>query len=139
MVAAPGPTLLSKGMRRKQDERQTDHRTIVCHARRLAVLGRGRTVNLLVNRGSSVSDALMQPPTSLVRLVAAGLILLGGLAILAGKGVGRWVTLGGILVFTLLAGLMVLSGADPILWTDEAVISGVLWALFAGLAVTKRS
>ena len=101
--------------------------------------GGAATVNLLVDRGSSLSDALMQPPTSMVRLVAAGLILLGGLAILAGKGVGRWVTLGGILVFTLLAGLMVLSGADPILWTDEAVISGVLWALFAGLAVTKRS
>ncbi|MEH6741960.1 hypothetical protein [Hyphomonas sp.] len=101
--------------------------------------GGAATVNILVNRGSSLSDALMQPPTSLVRLVATGLVLLGGLAIMAGKGSGRWIALAGILLFTLLAGLMVASGADPILWTDEAVISGVLWVLFVGLVVTKRS
>ena len=101
--------------------------------------GGAATVNMLVNRGSGLSDALMQPPTSLVRLVATGLILLGGLAVMAGKGFGRWVALAGILVFTLLAGLMVLSGADPILWTDEVVITGVFWVLFAGLVVTKRS
>jgi len=101
--------------------------------------GGAATVNILVNRGSSLSDALMQPPTSLVRLVATGLVLLGGLAIMAGKGFGRWIALAGILLFTLLAGLMVASGADPILWTDEAVISGVLWVLFVGLVVTKRS
>jgi hypothetical protein len=34
---------------------------------------------------------------------------------------------------------MVASGAEPILWTDEAVISGALWVLFVGLVVTKRS
>jgi len=34
---------------------------------------------------------------------------------------------------------MVLSGADPILWTDEVIITGVFWVLFAGLVVTKRS
>jgi hypothetical protein len=101
--------------------------------------GGAATVNMLVNRGSGLSDALMQPPTSLVRLVATGLILLGGLSVLAGKGFGRWIALAGILVFTLLAGLMVLSGADPILWMDEAVISGVFWVLFVALVVTKRS
>ena len=101
--------------------------------------GGAATVNLLVGRGSSLSAALLEPPTSLVRLVAAGLILLGGLAVLAGKGFGRWVVLAGVLVFTLLAALMASLGADPILWTDEIVISGVLWALFAGLLITKRS
>jgi len=101
--------------------------------------GGAATINILVNRGSSLSDALMQPPTSLVRLVATGLVLLGGLAIMAGKGFGRWIALAGILLFTLLAGLMVASGADSILWTDEAVISGVLGVLFVGLVVTKRS
>ncbi|MDX1292645.1 MAG: hypothetical protein R3265_07535 [Hyphomonas sp.] len=101
--------------------------------------GGTRSVAMLVNRGSGLSDALMQPPTSLVRLVATGLILLGGLALLAGQGFGRWVALAGILVFTLLAGLMAASGADPILWADEAVTCGVFWVLFVGVSLTKRS
>lgn len=101
--------------------------------------GGAAAVNMSVSRGSGLSDALMHPPTSLLRLIATGLILLGGLAVMAKKEFGRWVALAGILVFTLLAGLMVLFGADPSVWTDEAVISGVLWVLFVGLVVTKRS
>ena len=96
-------------------------------------------VNILVNRGSSLSDALMQPPTSLLRLLATGLVLIGGLAVLAGKGMGRWIALIGILLFSLLGGLMILAGADSVMWADEAVISGVLWALFLGLVITNRS
>lgn len=101
--------------------------------------GGASTVNILVNRGSSLSDALLQPPTSLLRLLATGLILIGGLAVLAGKGMGRWIALLGILLFSLLAGLMILAGADSVMWADEAVISGVLWLLFLGLVITKRS
>ena len=96
-------------------------------------------VNIVVSRGSSVSDALLQPPTSLVRLVATGVMVLGGLLLIFRQSVGKWILLVGTLLFTLLAGLMAASGADPVLWMDEAITTGVLWLLFVGLAVTKRS
>lgn len=96
-------------------------------------------VNIVVSRGSSVSDALLQPPTSLVRLVATSVMLIGGLLLIFRRSVGKWILLVGILLFTLLAGLMAASGADPVLWIDEAITTGILWLLFAGLVVTKRS
>jgi hypothetical protein len=85
------------------------------------------TVNVIVSRGSPLSDALLSPPTSLLRIVGTAIEPLGALFSLIG-----------VAIFALLAATMVLSGADPVLWTDEVVFSGVLVVLTGLLFVLPR-
>lgn len=96
-------------------------------------------VDLIVSRGSSLSDALLSPPTSMLRLLATGILVLGGLMVALGRGMGRWIMLIGTVLFCLLAGVMAGSGADISLWRDEAVWSAVLLVLTGGVLFTKDS
>ena len=96
-------------------------------------------VGMLVSRGSPVGDALLNPPTSIIRIAAASLIMLGGALLLAGQGYGQWVYLIGIALFSLMTLAMVLAGADASLWKDEASLSVVFWILFGSHVFTKRS
>lgn len=96
-------------------------------------------VDIIVSRGSSLTDALLHPPSSILRVTSALVLLLGGLGIVLGLRVGRWLALAGIILFALLPIGMVLSDADSTLWRQEAMIAVALCVLFAGLLLTKRS
>ncbi len=96
-------------------------------------------VQMIVSRGSPLDDALLQPPTSLWRLVASGLALLGGvLAAFNIKG-GGWLAMIGAILFAALAVVMASMGTDSSLWMDEAITGALMIALAAALAFFKRS
>jgi|TARA_R110002020_G_scaffold399971_1_gene609820 hypothetical protein len=95
-------------------------------------------VIMITSRGSPLGDALLQPPTSLVRIVAAGVVLLGGLVAVAQRPGGAWLAGLGTFLFALLPVMMAATGTASRLWADEAVVSLVLIALTAALYVIKR-
>ena len=96
-------------------------------------------VQLIVSRGSPLDDALLQPPTSLWRIVAAGLALAGGvMAALNLKG-GSWPAMTGAVLFAAMAGVMAGMGASSTLWMDEAAFGAVMIALAGVLAFVRRS
>lgn len=96
------------------------------------------TVNVIVSRGSPLSDALLAPPTSLLRILGTLVALLGGLLAGFGKRFGALLSLIGVCVFVLLAASMALSGANSVLWMDEAVFSGILVVLTGLLFILPR-
>jgi hypothetical protein len=96
-------------------------------------------VQIIVSRGSPLDDALLQPPTSLWRLVASGLTLIGAvLAALNLKG-GGWLAMIGAVLFAALGGAMAAMGTDQSLWRDEAIFGSILFLLALALALMKRS
>jgi hypothetical protein len=95
-------------------------------------------VNALTMRGSPLDAALLEPPTSLIRIIAAALVLFGGLSAMAKKPGGAWLAGIGTGLFTLLAALMALSGADIGMWRDEAVWSAALIIGAAALVFVRR-
>jgi hypothetical protein len=95
-------------------------------------------VAMIVGRGSPLGDALMQPPTSLWRIVAASLALIGaGLAALKVRG-GGWLALTGALLFAAMAGTMAAMGITSRMWMDEAIAGGLMIALAIGLITLPR-
>ena len=96
------------------------------------------TVNVIVSRGSPLADALLSPPTSLLRIVGTFLALIGGLLAFTGRPFGALISLLGSGIFVLLAAAMILSGANSVLWMDEAVFSGVLLVLTGLLLFQPR-
>ena len=95
-------------------------------------------VIMITSRGSPLSDALLQPPTSLVRIVAASVVLLGGLVAVAQRPGGAWLAAIGTVLFALLPIMMAATGTASRLWADEAVVSLVLIGLTVALCVIKR-
>ncbi|MBA3068842.1 MAG: hypothetical protein FP825_10205 [Hyphomonas sp.] len=95
-------------------------------------------VLIIVSRGSPVDDALLQPPTSLWRLVAAGLAVVGGLLAALNLRGGAWIAMMGAVLFAALAGVMAGMGSDSSLWMDEAVSGGILIALAGVLVAVRR-
>lgn len=95
-------------------------------------------VQIIVSRGSPLDDALLQPPTSLWRLVASGLAFLGAvMAAMNQKGGGPLAMLGAVL-FAALGAAMAAMGTDQSLWFDEAIFGSILILLGLALAVIKR-
>lgn len=90
-------------------------------------------VDVIVSRGSGLSDALLQPPTSLIRILAAALLLLGAILAMAGRRLGAWIAVAGWTLFALLTALMMASSPAVKLWGDELVLT----ALFAVLCVVE--
>lgn len=91
-----------------------------------------------VKMGSGLEEALLQPPTSLWRILAAALLVAGGgLALLKAPGGALLATLGAIL-FAALPGAMAALGADRSIWLDEAVVSLPIVALAGALLFVKR-
>lgn len=96
-------------------------------------------VLIITSRGSPLDDALLQPPTSLWRLVSTGLTVLGGvLAALNLRG-GSWLSMIGAILFAALAGIMAGMGSDASLWMDEAVTGAIMIALAGVIVALKRS
>ena len=96
-------------------------------------------VTLIVGRGSPLDDALLQPPTSLWRIVATGLALVGGgLAALSIRG-GAWLGMAGAILFAALPGVMAAMGTSSSLWMPDALPAAALVVLAGVLAFVKRS
>ncbi len=96
------------------------------------------TVDIIMSRGSSLSDALLSPPTSLLRIAGTALAALGGLLALLRLPFGALIGLLGTGMFVLLTATMALSGANSVLWMDEAVYSVILVVLTGALLVLPR-
>lgn len=96
------------------------------------------TVNVIVSRGSPIADALFSPPTSVLRIAGTLIAVIGGLLAFAAKPFGALASLIGVGIFVLLAASMILSGANSVLWMDEAVFSGILIVLTGVLLVLPR-
>jgi len=95
-------------------------------------------VLLIVSRGSPLDDALLQPPTSLWRILAAGLAVLGGLLAALNIKSGAWFGVTGAILFAALPGAMAAMGTDSSLWMDEVVSGSAMVALAGALAFVKR-
>jgi Mn2+/Fe2+ NRAMP family transporter len=95
-------------------------------------------VIMITGRGSPLADALLQPPTSLIRILGASIILIGALLALTQRAGGALLATVGTVLFLLLPVLMAASGADSDMWMDEAIFSAVLIALTIALFVIKR-
>jgi hypothetical protein len=95
-------------------------------------------VIMITQRGSPLGDALMQPPTSMIRLLGSAIVLIGGLLAFAQRAGGAIVATIGTLLFLLLPVLMAAAGTEPVMWMDEAVYSALLVALTIALCMLKR-
>ncbi len=93
---------------------------------------------LIVGRGSSLTDALLAPPSGMIRVMGAGLMSIGGLmALLSQRGGGILATIGATLILGL-AGLIAAAGADPSLWMNTALYGISAIVLSALLLTSKR-
>lgn len=91
----------------------------------------------IVDRGSDLTNALLNPPTSIIRIVSAALMVIGGaLVAIKLKSGGTIATIGSVF-FAILGGLMAASGADSGLWMDE-VIFGLAAIALSVLILTLR-
>ena len=95
-------------------------------------------VIMITGRGSPLGDALLQPPTSLIRILGASIVLIGALLALAQRAGGALLAAVGTVLFLLLPVLMAASGADSGMWMDEAIFSALLIVLTIALFVIKR-
>ena len=95
-------------------------------------------VIIITGRGSPLGDALLQPPTSLIRILGASIVLIGALLALAQRAGGALLAAVGTVLFLLLPVLMAASGADSGMWMDEAIFSALLIGLTIALFVIKR-
>ena len=96
-----------------------------------------QAVLAFTSRGGPLMSALMEPPTSLIRLVGSGFMAIGGLlAVLRMQG-GGVTGLIGAMIFLALGGLLAMSGVDASLWQDE-LIHGGIGVLLAALILTVR-
>ena len=93
----------------------------------------------VMSYGSDLASSLLEPPTGLIRLIASGLMILGGLLALFKRRGGALIASGGVLLFTLLAALMAASGADSGLWLDEALYAALAVILAVLLLSQKRT
>jgi len=94
-------------------------------------------VLMIMERGSDLSNALLNPPTSIIRIVSAALMIVGGLMVILKAIFGGTIAAIGSIFFAILGGLMALSGADSGLWMDE-VIFGLAAIALSVLILTLR-
>lgn len=94
-------------------------------------------VMTIMERGSDLANALFNPPTSIIRIISAALMSIGGLIVILKIRFGGTVATIGSVFFAILGGLMALSGADSGLWMDE-VIFGLAAISLSVLILTLR-
>lgn len=91
------------------------------------------------SRGGPLMSALMEPPTSLIRLVGSGLILLGGSLITLKARSGAAAAFVGALIFGGLGALLAAAGSDMGLWLDELIHGGIALVLATTALFLKRA
>ncbi|WP_300394795.1 hypothetical protein [Henriciella sp.] len=95
-------------------------------------------IQMQISRGSDLITELLNPPTSLMRLVSTALMIVGGLLALAALPGGAWLMTAGAAVFAAMTGAMAGSGADSSLWSDEAVLAPFLLVISGVLVFRHR-
>lgn len=95
-------------------------------------------VMLLTARGSPLSDALLSPPTSLWRILAALFAFEGGLLAALRIRFGAVLALIGSLLFGALGLTLMLLGTDASIWLDEIIFAVVMLILSGVLLMRKR-
>lgn len=93
----------------------------------------------IVERGSDLSNALLNPPTSIIRIVSAALMFVGGLLVILNVKIGGRIATIGSVFFAILGGLMALSGADSGLWMDEVIFGLAAMALSVLILTLRRA
>ncbi|MAV51119.1 MAG: hypothetical protein CME93_09235 [Hyphomonadaceae bacterium] len=92
---------------------------------------------VLVEQGSSLNDALFNPPTSAIRVAGALLVAFGGLvAIFSGRRGGGYALIGSLIIIGM-ALLIFATGADQSLWMNT-VLEGFAALLLSILLLTVR-
>ena len=91
----------------------------------------------IVERGSDWSNALFNPPTSIIRIVSASIMAIGGALVVFNLKAGGTIATIGSVLFAVLGGLMAASGTDSGLWLDE-VIFGLAAITLSVLILTFR-
>ena len=91
----------------------------------------------VMSLGSPLNDALMQPPTSLIRLTGAGLALIGGALATANLKGGAWLAAIGTVIFCLLTLLLAMNMVNPKDWMPE-VIASIGLVIATGLLIFTR-
>ena len=95
-------------------------------------------VIVIVGRGSDLASSLFEPPTTIMRLTATALMMLGGLLAIAAVRGAAWLFSAGALVFALMTGAMAGMGADYSLWSDEAILAPFLLVISGLFIFTHR-
>lgn len=98
-----------------------------------------KPVMLIMERGSDLANALFNPPTSVIRIVSAALMALGGLGVLAKIKGGGTLALIGSIFFVILGALMALSGTESSLWMDELIFGLGAIALCVLILTLRRA
>lgn len=98
-----------------------------------------QAVLAFTSRGGPLMSALVEPPTSLIRLLGAGLILLGGFLIVVRVRSGGLAALVGAIIFAGLGGLLAAAGTDLDLWLDEVIQGGTAFVLATATLFLKRT
>ena len=101
--------------------------------------GAVQAVLAFTSRGGPLMSALMEPPTSLIRLIGTGLMALGGVLAALNLRAGGLAGLVGAIIFAGLGGLIALAGAERSIWIDELVLGGIGIALAGGLLSLRRA
>ncbi len=87
--------------------------------------------------GGGLASALFEPPTGFIRLLAAGVLIVGGIMVCNKVKGGGFTGVGGSILFIALGGLMASAGASQELWLDE-LIYGLAALALSGLILTFR-
>ncbi|MEM7493494.1 MAG: hypothetical protein AAF296_08945 [Pseudomonadota bacterium] len=96
-------------------------------------------VVLIVGRGSPLDAALLEPPTSLIRILGGGAIVIGGVLSALNLPRGGLLALIGSVIFAALGGLLFAAGTDMELWLDEILYGGAGILLALIILALKRA
>ncbi|WP_084398482.1 hypothetical protein [Henriciella aquimarina] len=90
-----------------------------------------------ISFGSDLMTELFYPPVSFLRLIATSLMILGGLLAVLTARLDAWVFSAGAVLFAAMTALMV-TQADPSLWSDEAILAPFLLVIAGVLVFCHR-
>ncbi len=94
-------------------------------------------IRLITARGSTLSDALFDPPTSIIRIVACAFVLLGATLIIASKRIGVWILIPGTIIYAVLVLALATQSYGTSIWQFEALRLSTFLALLALIAAIR--
>lgn len=96
-----------------------------------------KAIRFIIARGSPLSDALFEPPTSIVRLVACTFIVLGAALMIAAKRIGMWLIIPGTLLYAVLVIALATQSYGASIWLIEAFRLSIFVAMLALIAAIR--